>query len=220
MATIAELAAPFRPLFEAAGRKYAVPPALLAAIAYQESRFNPNAFNPESGGNPSVGLMQISVPTALALGHKGALAELYQPALSVELAAKLLRDNFARIRRDAPGLPARELEDRAVAAYNAGWSKIRPGDAPRTAAGAFINQAGYVAPVRAYYTQLSTAIAPASSPAPSSSGPDLQPAASPLQPATAPGAIAPGAIIAALLLAGLVLASRSRRESIPLAASG
>ena len=133
--------------------------------------------------------------------------------------AKLLRENLARVRRDGGPLSLREIEDRAIAAYNAGWSKIRPGDAPRDAGGAFINQASYVAPVRAYYSQLSPAIAatPATPPAPSSSG---SAAAVPAGSSNSPAAIAPGAIIAALLLATLLLASRFQTESRSLAASG
>lgn len=212
MATLRELAAPYWPLFTAAGARYGVPAELLAAIGYQESRYNPNAFNPESGSNPSVGLMQISVPTALALGFKGSLSELYQPALSVELAAKLLRDNLARIRRDAPGLPARELEDRAIAAYNAGWSKVRPGDAPRTPAGVFVNLTTYVAPVRRYLEQLRGAIAPSSSPAPSPLAtsapvPSSSSSPAPFLPSSSIPAFPPGAAIAALILAGLILAA-------------
>lgn len=139
-------------LFSAAAAKYALDRALLLAIAAKESAFNPNAYNPEKNDDPSRGLMQIRASTARGLGFTAPLEQLFTPAVNVELGAKLLRENLNRIARAVPALPAREREDRAIAAYNAGWSTIRPGDAPRTAAGAFINQATYVAPVRLLQT--------------------------------------------------------------------
>lgn len=104
-------AQPYRRFFDDAGFRWAVAPALLAAIAEQESSFNARAVGPTQ----DYGLMQITSSTARALGFTGPIPEgLYDPATSVDLAARLLRENVDR---------AKDWRT-AVAAYNAGWKNL------------------------------------------------------------------------------------------------
>lgn len=92
---------PYASLFVAAGSKYGIDPALLAAVAKQESGFNPNAMSPAG----ALGLMQIMPDVAVSLGVNP-----YDPAQAVNGAAYLLAKNLRQFGRD----------DYAVAAYNAG----------------------------------------------------------------------------------------------------
>jgi cell wall-associated NlpC family hydrolase len=93
---------PYASLFDAAGSKYGVDPTLLAAVAKQESAFNPRAVS-HAGAQ---GLMQLMPATAAGLG----VGNSFDPAQAVDGAARLLRDltrEFGRV-------------DLALAAYNAG----------------------------------------------------------------------------------------------------
>ncbi len=93
---------PFASLFNAAGSKYGVAPTLLAAVAKQESGFNPRAVS----GAGAQGLMQLMPGTAKGLGVKNS----FDPAQAVDGAARMLRDLTHRFGR----------VDLALAAYNAG----------------------------------------------------------------------------------------------------
>lgn len=93
---------PYARLFETAGIRHGVSPTLLAAVAQQESGFNPTAVS-HAGAR---GLMQLMPATAAGLGVRDAM----DPAQAVDGAARLLKDlisEFGRI-------------DLALAAYNAG----------------------------------------------------------------------------------------------------
>ena len=93
---------PFAGLFESAGSRHGVDPALLAAVAKQESAFNPQAVSPAG----AQGLMQLMPATAAGLGVRNS----FDPTQAVDGAARLLRDliqDFGRV-------------DLALAAYNAG----------------------------------------------------------------------------------------------------
>ena len=100
--TVSAAAAPFADLFARAGAAYGVDPALLAAVAKQESAFDPGAVSPAG----AQGLMQLMPATARGLG----VSDPFDPAQAVDGAARLLRDlqsQFGRV-------------DLALAAYNAG----------------------------------------------------------------------------------------------------
>jgi peptidoglycan DL-endopeptidase CwlO len=92
---------PYASLFTAAGAKYHIDPALLAAVAKAESGFNPNAVSPAG----AIGLMQIMPSTAAGLN-----VDPRDPAQAVDGAARLLKQNLQKFGSDAL----------AVAAYNAG----------------------------------------------------------------------------------------------------
>jgi len=93
---------PFADLFAAAEMKYGVPARLLAAVAKQESGFDPGAVSPAG----AQGLMQLMPGTARGLG----VTNSFDPAQSIDGAARMLRDLASRF-------GSTEL---ALAAYNAG----------------------------------------------------------------------------------------------------
>lgn len=93
---------PFASLFEKAGARYGVSPALLSAVARQESGYNPSAVSPAG----AQGLMQLMPATARGLG----VSDSFNPAQAVDGAARLLHDLIGRFGRT----------DLALAAYNAG----------------------------------------------------------------------------------------------------
>ncbi len=93
---------PFADLFNSAGATYGVEPRLLAAVAQQESGFDPKAVSPAGAR----GLMQLMPATAAGLG----VTNSFDPAQAVDGAAKLLRDLLDRFGR----------VDYALAGYNAG----------------------------------------------------------------------------------------------------
>ncbi len=93
------------PLFMAAGTKYGVSPQLLAAVAQEESGFNPSAVS--SAG--AQGLMQIMPSTAAGLGINP-----MDPAQAVDGAAQILAGNI----QNFGSVPL------ALAAYNAGAGAV------------------------------------------------------------------------------------------------
>ncbi len=92
---------PYADLFNDAGRRHDVSPALLAAVAEVESGFDPTAISPVGAG----GLMQFMPATAAEMG-----VDPFQPASAVDGAARYLARDLERFGR----------LDLAVAAYNAG----------------------------------------------------------------------------------------------------
>lgn len=93
---------PYAELFEAAGRRHGVDPALLAAVADAESGYDPTAVS-HAGAE---GLMQLMPATAAGLG----VSDSFDPAQAVDGAARLLADHLERF----------GSLDLALAAYNAG----------------------------------------------------------------------------------------------------
>lgn len=139
-------------LAQAAADQYGVPLAHVLATIAAESAFNPNAYRGEPQiADASRGLMQVLAGTAAGLGYQGDLAGLFDPATNIDLGTRLLRQNFDR----ASGTTDQERWDVAHAAYNSGWSSVRPGDAPRDASGQWISQP-YVTRINnyvSYFTQ-------------------------------------------------------------------
>jgi len=90
------------PLFEQEGAAFGVPPSLLAAVAKQESGFNPQAVS--SAG--AQGLMQLMPSTAAGLG-----VDPFDPQQAVAGAAQLLGSYLQQYNGSVP---------LALAAYNAG----------------------------------------------------------------------------------------------------
>ncbi|HEY1133167.1 MAG TPA: transglycosylase SLT domain-containing protein, partial [Nocardioides sp.] len=104
---------PFASLFNEVGARYGVDPTLLAAIARQESSFDPAAVSPAGAR----GLMQLMPATARGLG----VTDAFDPAQAVDGAGRLVRDLLTRFDR----------VDLALAAYNAGpGAVLRHGGIP------------------------------------------------------------------------------------------
>ncbi|MCW2848613.1 MAG: lytic transglycosylase [Marmoricola sp.] len=93
---------PYADLFNQAGARYGVSPALLSAVAKQESGYRADAVSPAGAR----GLMQLMPGTAKGLGVTNSL----DPTQAVDGAARMLRDLTHRF-------GSTEL---ALAAYNAG----------------------------------------------------------------------------------------------------
>lgn len=93
---------PYADLFQRAGAAHGVDPALLAAVARQESGFDPAAVSPAG----AQGLMQLMPATARGLG----VSDPFDPTQAVDGGARLLGDLISRF-------GSVEL---ALAAYNAG----------------------------------------------------------------------------------------------------
>lgn len=97
---------PYAALFNEAGERYGVDPALLASVAQIESAFDPTAIS--SAG--AQGLMQFMPATAGEMG-----VDSFDPASAVDGAARYLRrelDRFGSV-------------DLALAAYNAGAGAVQ-----------------------------------------------------------------------------------------------
>lgn len=117
-----------------------VDPALLKAMVAQESGFDPAAYHFDANvQDASRGLAQIEGSTWAAYGAPGGPGDdathtggPYDPNLALPIMANIMGGNLER---------AGGRVDVAVAAYNSGWSKQRPNDAPRHADGTFISQA-------------------------------------------------------------------------------
>jgi cell wall-associated NlpC family hydrolase len=94
------------PLFESAGQAEGVSPALLAAVAKQESGFQVSAVS----GSGAEGLMQLMPATASGLG-----VDAFDPAQAIDGAAMVLRGDLDRFGGSVP---------LALAAYNAGAGAV------------------------------------------------------------------------------------------------
>lgn len=93
---------PYASLFSAASARYGVDASLLAAVAKQESGYNPKAVSPAG----AQGLMQLMPGTAKGLG----VTNSFDPTRAVDGAARLLQGLIREFGRT----------DLALAAYNAG----------------------------------------------------------------------------------------------------
>lgn len=128
-----------------------IDPAWLKSVIAEESGFDPGAYHydlayeqkhglaPDPLHHSSRGIAQIEGSTWEAMGAPGGMGDdathtggPYDVNLAIPAQAHILANNL----RIAGG-----RMDVATAAYNEGWSTIRPGDAPRTGDGTFVDQA-------------------------------------------------------------------------------
>ncbi len=99
--------------FRDAEIKYGLPQGLLSRLAWQESRYNPNAISPVG----ALGMMQIMPSTAAAYGWN--VADLSKPEKAIGYAARILKDNYGYIKpATARSWPA------AIVAYNQGPNNV------------------------------------------------------------------------------------------------
>lgn len=91
----------FDDLFYASSQQYGVPFSWLKAIAGAESDYNPNAYRAEPQINDgSYGIMQLLYKTATALGYDGDPSGLFDPAVNIDLGARLIQQNISRFGED------------------------------------------------------------------------------------------------------------------------
>jgi soluble lytic murein transglycosylase-like protein len=95
----------------AATNTFNLPPGLLSAVCYTESKHNPKAIHKDDGTENSLGMCQLHHSTAKELGYKGTAAGLLDAKVNVTYAAKYLQRQLKRYHGDTR---------KAVAAYNAG----------------------------------------------------------------------------------------------------
>jgi soluble lytic murein transglycosylase-like protein len=100
-------------LFFAVSTLYHLPPDLLSKICFVESSFRENVVTIDHNGLHSVGLCQIQLRTAQALGFKGEEKDLLDPHTNVKYAGAYLSYQFDRYGSWV----------KAVKAYNAGFAK-------------------------------------------------------------------------------------------------
>jgi soluble lytic murein transglycosylase-like protein len=101
-------------LFQSATQQFNLPPGLLAALCFVESKHVATAVHHDDGGSDSLGICQIKYKTAQWLGFQGTEQELMQPKINIYYAAKVLVYQADRYGGDY---------ERAVVAYNRGNAK-------------------------------------------------------------------------------------------------
>ena len=103
----------YQPLFEAASAKTGVDWRLLAAIGYQESKWNPLAASGDGAG----GIMMLTSETAQAMG----ISDRTNPAQNISAGARY----FASVREKVPErIPEPDRTWFTVAAYNVGFGHL------------------------------------------------------------------------------------------------
>ncbi len=103
----------YAPLFRAAGARYDIPWRLLAAVAYQESLWEPDAVSPTG----VQGLMMLTNDTCLSLG----VTDRLNPQQSVDGGAHYLRGLLDALPAD---IPEPDRTWMALAAYNIGLNHL------------------------------------------------------------------------------------------------
>ncbi len=103
----------YAPLFRSAGARYHIPWRLLAAVAYQESRWDARAESPTG----VQGLMMLTNDTCLSLG----VTDRLNPRQSVDGGARYLRTLLDAL---PPAIPQPDRTWMALAAYNIGQNHL------------------------------------------------------------------------------------------------
>jgi len=84
--------------FNEAGRTYKVPPMLLQAIAWVESRYDKNAKNENTNGSVDMGVMQINSLWLEPLSEYGIKKKhLYNACFNINVAAWILRKQISEV---------------------------------------------------------------------------------------------------------------------------
>jgi soluble lytic murein transglycosylase len=109
----------YEAIIEGHARNYRLEPALLAAVIYRESKFDPRAGSTAG----AIGLMQLTPATAKGIalrtgGSKFELSDLYDPELNVRYGAWYLRHLLDAFDGDVR---------KALAAYNGGRGNVERG---------------------------------------------------------------------------------------------
>jgi len=104
----------YTPLFRSAGTRYHIPWRLLAAIAYQESMWEPNAESPTG----VQGLMMLTNQTCLSLG----VTDRLNPRQSIDGGARYVRNLLDTL---PAAIPEPDRTWMALAAYNVGLNHLQ-----------------------------------------------------------------------------------------------
>ena len=102
-------------IFSSISQFYNISPGLLSALCYVESNHAVHAIHLNDGGSNSVGVCQIKLRTAQAVGFRGTERELSDPTTNVYWAARYLHWQLNRYDGDIL---------KAVSAYNAGSHRL------------------------------------------------------------------------------------------------
>ncbi len=101
-------------LFASTSLALSLPPGLLSAVCYVESKHRVGAIHHDDGNGDSLGVCQIKLNTARLLGFKGTQDELMDPKTNIKYAGLYLQRQLNRYEANSP---------KAVSAYNAGKFK-------------------------------------------------------------------------------------------------
>jgi len=101
-------------IFIAISIQYHLPPGLLEALCFVETRHVASAIHYDDGGRNSVGICQLQLRTAQDLGFEGTEEDLLDPATNIHYAAKYLSGQISRYHGNL---------EKAVIAYNRGNAK-------------------------------------------------------------------------------------------------
>lgn len=102
-------------IFALASQSFNLPPGLLSALCYAETRHKPYKVLIERDGKESLGLCQMKLDTARMLGYNGSRERLLTPGINAHYAAAYLRKQLNRYNQDPR---------KAAAAYNAGRYRL------------------------------------------------------------------------------------------------
>ncbi len=97
-------------LFTAVSLQQGLPPGLLSAICYTESRHTANVVHFNDGKSHSYGICQIKLEAARQVGFRGTAKELMIPAINIHYAGLYLKHQLRRY----------NSIKKAVIAYNRG----------------------------------------------------------------------------------------------------
>lgn len=102
-------------MFLSLSQIYNLPPGLLKAVCFVESKHDVGAIHYNDGNANSVGICQLQLPTARVLGFKRSETDLRQVDSNISFAARYLHRQLWRYHRNIP---------KAIAAYNSGTVKL------------------------------------------------------------------------------------------------
>ena len=109
-------------MIENAAQRHGIDPVLLLALIQAESAGNPQAVSRVG----ALGLAQLMPPTALELRPDLQIPfQLYDPETNIELGAEYLATVISWSRDHFTHASEEEVVNFALAAYNAGWSRVR-----------------------------------------------------------------------------------------------
>ena len=98
-------------LFALISQTYNLPPGLLSALCFVESKHDASALVVNDRGSASHGICQVKLATAAFVGFRGSEKQLRDPETNITYAAKYLHHQLVRYHGDPR---------KAIAAYNAG----------------------------------------------------------------------------------------------------